>query len=187
MVAMVRMRQVVAIFPLLFVTKIAAYYVAGQPPHPFNPGEVIPLFVNKIYSDETHLPYAYSDLPFVCPSSPAHHQQALNLGQVLRGDRIIESTIKINSKKQVDCQIWCQKQITEDQSKDVEQLIREDHWVEWIVDDLPGATTYVVPKHTSPDQAAEALQAMEKRYNAGFPLGYIDEKVFLSLLYILKY
>ena len=48
---------------------------------------------NKIYSDKTHLPFEYSVLP-VCP--PADDKHVLeNLGEVLRGDRITKSPLKV--------------------------------------------------------------------------------------------
>jgi hypothetical protein len=53
----------------------------------------VDLKYNKIYSDKTHLPFEYSVLP-VCP--PADKKHVLeNLGEVLRGDRITKSPLKV--------------------------------------------------------------------------------------------
>jgi len=51
-------------------------------------------------SDHTQLQYAYFDLPFVCPPTGERHggssfgsgqSVSLNLGEILRGDRIMTS------------------------------------------------------------------------------------------------
>src|ERR1700744_5223526 len=63
----------------------------------FKKSEFVPLYHNKIFSDSSVFPYAYADLPFVCPTHGLKHMFAgiasgssinLKLGEVLRGDRI---------------------------------------------------------------------------------------------------
>jgi hypothetical protein len=53
----------------------------------------VELFYNKIFSERTQLPFAYADLPFSCAvDSPVTHQRhGLNLGELFRGDRIVNS------------------------------------------------------------------------------------------------
>lgn len=83
----------------------AAFYVPGLSPNIFRDGDKVDLFVNKISSERTQLPYSYYDLPFVCgPNDPLHdgsdssagqRRKGLNLGEILRGDRISASDYKV--------------------------------------------------------------------------------------------
>jgi transmembrane 9 superfamily member 2/4 len=78
--------------------------------------EAIPLLVNKVFSDSTQLQYAYYDLPFVCPPTGkkhggstfgSGHSISLNLGEVLRGDRIMTSDYDLVMGQDVECQYLC--------------------------------------------------------------------------------
>jgi hypothetical protein len=60
-----------------------------------NKGDPIPLYLNKIFSFKTQLPYAYSELNFICPTNTRTSRPWINLGQVMRGDRIVESDYKV--------------------------------------------------------------------------------------------
>ncbi len=42
----------------------------------YKDNDPIPLYVNKVYSDNTQLQYAYYDLPFVCSSLPVRRSKA---------------------------------------------------------------------------------------------------------------
>jgi transmembrane 9 superfamily member 2/4 len=133
-------------------------------------GEHIPLLVNKVYSDNTQLQYAYYDLPFVCPPTGKHsaggllsgQSISLNLGEVLRGDRIITSDIDLAVGKDSECNFLCNQVITRKDLRRAKQLIKDGYVVEWIVDNLPGATSFVTVDKT------------RKYYAAGFKLGYTD-------------
>jgi len=55
----------------------------------FDRPQKVPLYVNKVTSTKTQLPYSYYDLPFC---KPKHAKQASeNLGEVLEGDMIKSS------------------------------------------------------------------------------------------------
>ncbi|KAK3182374.1 hypothetical protein K4F52_006377 [Lecanicillium sp. MT-2017a] len=128
--------------------------------------------VNKAYSDNTQLQYAYYDLPFVCP--PTGHSRSagnflsgksipLNLGEVLRGDRITTSDIELAMAKDKECTPLCNIQLPNHDLHWTKELIADGYVVEWIVDNLPGATSYVTVDRT------------KKYYAAGFKLGYTEE------------
>jgi transmembrane 9 superfamily member 2/4 len=72
-----------ASFVLLF-SSCTGFYVPGWSPHTYRVGDSVPLFLNKVSSERTHLPYAYSELPGVCKPKNSH-TVSLNLGQILRG------------------------------------------------------------------------------------------------------
>jgi transmembrane 9 superfamily protein 2/4 len=127
--------------------------------------------VNKAYSDNTELQYAYYDLPFVCP--PTGHARTgagllsgksipLNLGEVLRGDRITTSDIELAMLKDKQCSALCTVQLPRDDLHWAKNLIADGYVVEWIVDNLPGATSYVTVDKT------------KKYYAAGFKMGYFE-------------
>lgn len=72
-----------------------AFYVPGISPTVYHDGYPVALFVNKIFSDKAQLPFAYADLPFVCKPEGEVRRTWLNLGEVLRGDRIMSSGYKV--------------------------------------------------------------------------------------------
>lgn len=131
----------------------------------------IPLMVNKVYSDNTQLQYAYYDLPFVCPPTGQHKSAAgllsgqsipLNLGEVLRGDRIMASDMELAMKKDTSCNVLCTREISRSDLRRAKELVHDGYVTEWIVDNLPGATSFVTVDKT------------KKYYAAGFKLGYTE-------------
>ncbi|KAG0036891.1 hypothetical protein BGZ82_003484 [Podila clonocystis] len=144
-------------------TPTHAFYIPGFSPNIFKVGDRVPLYVNKIFSKKSPLPYAYADLPFVCPSTHAKNEW-LNLGEVLRGDRISTSDYELVVGKNIQCQLLCTRTVKAEESTLAREFIANDYYVEWIVDNLPGATRY------SP---GEGLGDKLQPYRAGFPLGKI--------------
>ncbi|KAL9604251.1 MAG: hypothetical protein Q9219_000649 [cf. Caloplaca sp. 3 TL-2023] len=129
--------------------------------------EAIPLQVNKVYSDRSQLQYAYYDLPFVCPPTGDKHAGytsgrsiSLNLGEVLRGDRIMASDYDLAMGQDQECKYLCSHRTDRQGVKRARKLIEEGYVVEWIVDNLPGATSFVTVDRT------------HKYYAAGFKIGY---------------
>ncbi|MCJ1311076.1 hypothetical protein MMC25_004746 [Agyrium rufum] len=148
---------------------ISAFYIPGYSFKTYKDEEQIPLLVNKVYSDNTQLQYAYYDLPFVCPASGKKHAGmqsgrsiSLNLGEVLRGDRIMMSDYDLVMGQDQDCRYLCSHQIDRGAIKRAQQLVNDGYVAEWIVDNLPGATSFVTVDRT------------QKYYAAGFKLGYKD-------------
>jgi transmembrane 9 superfamily member 2/4 len=72
---------------IVFFSSCTCFYVPGWSPHTYRVGDTVPLFLNKVSSERTHLPYAYAELPGVC--KPKNSQSvSLNLGEILRGIEI---------------------------------------------------------------------------------------------------
>lgn len=90
---------------------------------------------------------------------------SLNLGEVLRGDRIMTSDFELFMGQDVECQTLCSREISRSEVKWARQMIQEGYAAEWIVDNLPGATSFVT------------LDRSRKYYAAGFKLGYQDFSV----------
>ncbi|KAG5297085.1 transmembrane 9 superfamily member 4 [Histoplasma ohiense] len=147
-----------------------AFYLPGYSIKSYRDNEAIPVFVNKIFSDSTQLQYAYFELPFVCPptgkkhGSPfrSGHSISLNLGEVLRGDRVMASDFDVVMGKDVECQFLCNRPIDRQAVKRAKELIMDGYVAEWIMDNLPGATSFVTVDRT------------QKYYATGFKLGYLD-------------
>jgi transmembrane 9 superfamily protein 2/4 len=127
--------------------------------------------VNKVYSDNTQLQYAYYDLPFVCSPTGEHHAGSsllsgqsisLNLGEVLRGDRITQSDIELVMGQDQECNFLCTRSVSRKDVKRARELVRDGYVAEWIVDNLPGATSFVT------------VDKSKKYYAAGFKMGYKD-------------
>jgi transmembrane 9 superfamily protein 2/4 len=143
---------------------------AGYSIKSYRDGETIPMFWNKVYSDQTQLQYAYSELPFVCPPSGRKRLSGLtsgtsltlNLGEVLRGDRIMVSDYELVMGEDQEIRYLCSHQVDAKGLKWAKQLISDHYEAEWIVDNLPGATSFVTTDKS------------RKYYAAGFKLGYED-------------
>ncbi|KIW31138.1 uncharacterized protein PV07_02812 [Cladophialophora immunda] len=156
---------------LLFSCLSHAFYIPGVSIRSYRDEENIPLLVNKVYSDKSQLQYAYFDLPFVCPptgnkhhgsSFASGHSVPLNLGEVLRGDRIKTSDLEINMGQDIDCQYLCDRVVGRKELEWAQQLIEDEYVTEWILDNLPGATSFVTVDRT------------RKYYASGFKMGYKD-------------
>ncbi|KAJ5651740.1 Transmembrane 9 superfamily member 7 [Penicillium longicatenatum] len=156
---------------LSFVSCACSFYIPGYSVTRYKDDEPIPLLVNKIFSDHTQLQYAYFDLPFVCPPSGKAHggspfgsgqSISLNLGEVLRGDRIMTSDFELTMGKDVECQALCTREVSRSNVKWARNLIEQNYVIEWIVDNLPGATSFVT------------VDRSRKYYASGFKMGYRD-------------
>ncbi|KAI5367309.1 Putative nonaspanin (TM9SF) [Septoria linicola] len=146
-----------------------AFYIPGWSIKSYSDGEAIPLFVNKVYSDNTQIQYAYSELPFVC--APSGRQRpgtglisgssvALNLGEVLRGDRIMVSDYELEMGKDEEARYLCSQKVDKSGLKKAIEVVERGYVAEWIVDNLPGATSFVT------------VDKSRKYYASGFKMGY---------------
>ena len=67
---------------------------SGVAPIDFKKDEVVEIRGVKMTSTKTQLPYEYFSLPFCQPEAGVTYQQ-LNLGEVLRGDRIVDTAYDV--------------------------------------------------------------------------------------------
>ncbi|EMC98946.1 hypothetical protein BAUCODRAFT_65886 [Baudoinia panamericana UAMH 10762] len=154
---------------LLCLPLAHAFYIPGWSIKSYANGEPIPLFVNKVYSDNTQIQYAYSELPFVCPPSGRSRpgtglisgsNVALNLGEVLRGDRIMVSDYELEMNNDDEVHYLCSQKVDEAGLKKAIEVVKHGYVAEWIVDNLPGATSFVT------------VDKSRKYYASGFKMGY---------------
>ena len=87
---------------------------------------------------------------------------SLNLGEVLRGDRIMTSDYDLIMGQDQECRYLCSHDTDRKGIKRAQKLVEDGYVAEWIVDNLPGATSFVTFDRT------------QKYYAAGFKMGYKD-------------
>ncbi|XP_072267780.1 transmembrane 9 superfamily member 2 [Pyxicephalus adspersus] len=152
----------------------SAFYLPGLAPVSFcEPGKQtedcktdIELFVNRLDSVESVLPYEYTAFDF-CPSKEGKRPSE-NLGQVLFGERIEPSPYKFKFKENKKCEDVCVKKYTSDpESKQKLEFLKKsmllNYQHHWIVDNMPVTWCYEV-------------EEKQKFCNPGFPIGcYITQ------------
>lgn len=93
------------------------------------------MFVTKLTSTKTQIPYDYYSLPYCKPSKPG--LQAENLGEVLSGERIENSVYKLEVKVAKACEVACVKKLKKNEKEAFVRAIEDDYRVHWMVDNLP--------------------------------------------------
>jgi len=122
----------------------------------------IPIFVNRLVSSETLLPYEYNEFDF-CPDDSKAGSPTENLGQVLFGERIRPSAYHLKFKQDEKCRTVCQRNY-KNEAESIEKLQFLMHGMyfsyenRWIVDNMPMAWCY-------------DTTSQQKFCNPGFPIG----------------
>ncbi|RWS27237.1 hypothetical protein B4U80_01841 [Leptotrombidium deliense] len=161
----------------LFSESIVAFYLPGLAPVNFCEKQwseekdskclsEVKLYVNKLDSEESVIPYEYHDFDFC--SALVEESQVENLGQVVFGERIRSSPYNISFLRQEECRLLCEKEYDLSNSDDVAKLnflrkgMLKNYQHHWIVDNMPVTWCYPVDG--------------EQQYcSVGFPMGcYVD-------------
>ncbi|XP_019718877.1 transmembrane 9 superfamily protein member 5 isoform X2 [Hippocampus comes] len=122
----------------------------------------IELFVNRLDSVESVLPYEYDVFDFC--KDEKEKRPSENLGQVLFGERIESSPYKFNFKQDVKCKAVCTKTYKKDSQQDATRLdfikmgMQLNYQHHWIIDNMPVTWCYEVEDN-------------QKYCNPGFPIG----------------
>jgi transmembrane 9 superfamily protein 2/4 len=67
---MIQIRLLLVVLVLTYITSgNARFYLPGVTPHTFQTDDVVKLFVTKLTSTKTQMPYDYYSLPFCKPKS----------------------------------------------------------------------------------------------------------------------
>ncbi|GIZ04146.1 transmembrane 9 superfamily member 4, partial [Caerostris extrusa] len=130
----------------------------------------------------TQLPYEYYSLPFCRPKKGAIVYKSENLGEVLRGDRIVNTPYEVQMAVDQPCRVLCNHPKTplnwsDAESKDVANRIQHQYSVHLLIDNLPCATRY-----DSTD--------IQPQYEHGYRLGFVEKGIpYINnhLKIILKY
>uniref|UniRef100_A0A452VL58 Transmembrane 9 superfamily member n=1 Tax=Ursus maritimus TaxID=29073 RepID=A0A452VL58_URSMA len=154
----------------------SAFYLPGLAPVNFCEEEKksdeckaeIELFVNRLDSVESVLPYEYTAFDF-CQASEGKRPSE-NLGQVLFGERIEPSPYKFTFNKEETCKLVCTKTYHTEKAEDKQKLeflkksMLLNYQHHWIVDNMPVTWCYDV-------------EDGQRFCNPGFPIGcYITDK-----------
>ncbi|XP_071807092.1 transmembrane 9 superfamily member 4-like isoform X1 [Asterias amurensis] len=155
---------------LLFLASAAclsnAFYVPGVAPVEFRDGEEVEIKGVKITSTKTQLPYDYYSIGICTPALEKIVYMSENLGEVLRGDRIVNTLYKVPMKTDTPCKVMCLAKYTKDQAKIIADRIKEDYNVHLLADNLPAAT--IVTQATKEEPA---------QYVHGYKLGIVVDNV----------
>ncbi|GBG82919.1 hypothetical protein CBR_g36446 [Chara braunii] len=121
-------------------------------------GDELKVKVNKLSSARTQLPYDYYSLPFCRPTKIEN--EAENLGEVLRGDRIETSPYIFKMKKHAACQVVCKIKLDKEGANKFKSKIDDSYAVNMILDNLPVATdmnTYILPGYEIGKKVSERV------------------------------
>jgi transmembrane 9 superfamily protein 2/4 len=138
-------------FIFCFLPLFNGFYVPGVAPKEFKDGDGIEVKAIKLTSVKTVVSYEYYTLPFCRPAGDLHYKSE-NLGEVLRGDRIVNTAYEVFMKKDETCRSLCSstkqpvKSLNTEESAQLRRRISEDYHVHLLIDNLPCATKYTVPE-----------------------------------------
>jgi len=150
---------------LVCLREAVAIYLPGANPKEYKKDDEVLLKVNKLTSAKTQLPYDYYYLPFCKEENTIEPPRTL--GEILKGDKVQSSPMKIQFNRSVNCKLVCPpKKLTREDKDKFRAMIDDDYYVNWLVDGLEGATQM------------EAFSADDSEhftvYSDGFPLGRYD-------------
>jgi transmembrane 9 superfamily protein 2/4 len=146
------------------------FYLPGLAPVNYCPNDKtsdtckskINLFVNRLDSVESVLPYEYNSFDF-CTTDEGD-SPVENLGQVVFGERIRPSPYEINFKEDSLCKDLCKKSYKKDNKDDKSKLdflkkgVIQNYQHHWIIDNMPVTWCYDV-------------EGDQKFCSPGFPVG----------------
>ncbi|KAB5592575.1 Endosomal integral membrane protein (P24a) [Ceratobasidium theobromae] len=132
------------------LTLANAFYLPGTAPHDYHAGEQVPLYVNaltpmvlsadsKLYSLVSSEDDYYHHRFHFCQPKDGPKKQPESLGSILFGDRIFNSPIEFTMLRNDSCKIVCTATVPADDAKFINDRIREDYALNWLVDGLPAA------------------------------------------------
>ncbi|XP_017105760.2 transmembrane 9 superfamily member 4 [Drosophila bipectinata] len=160
------------------------FYVPGVAPVEFVQDQKIDVKAVKMTSSRTQLPYQYYSLRFCYPKNGTLIFKSENLGEVLRGDRIVNTPYDVRMNQQVNCRLLCNQKDrpltwSKEDSALVAERIQHEYFVHLLVDNLPVATRIVNVNSPS-----------EVTYEHGYRLGQVDgENIYINnhLKFIMSY
>ncbi|KAH8279820.1 hypothetical protein KR054_007514 [Drosophila jambulina] len=160
------------------------FYVPGVAPVEFVQDQKIDVKAVKMTSSRTQLPYQYYSLKFCYPKNGTLIFKSENLGEVLRGDRIVNTPYEVRMNQQVNCRLLCNQKDrpltwSKEESALVAERIQHEYFVHLLVDNLPVATRIVNVNNPS-----------EVTYEHGYRLGQVEgDSIYINnhLKFILSY
>ncbi|KAL7306370.1 hypothetical protein TKK_0001794 [Trichogramma kaykai] len=93
---------------VLLLMEVNSFYALGDSTH-FKKGQKIDVEVAKIFSLRTQLSYEYYTLPFCLPKNGTLSYKSENLGEMLRGDIIVNTPYEVAMAQNISCKLLCDK------------------------------------------------------------------------------
>ncbi|GAB1287061.1 Transmembrane 9 superfamily member 4 [Apodemus speciosus] len=160
---------------LCLTCKGSAFYVPGVAPINFHQNDPVEIKAVKLTSSRTQLPYEYYSLPFCQPNKITY--KAENLGEVLRGDRIVNTPFQVLMNSEKKCEVLCSQSnkpvtLTVEQSRLVAERITEEYYVHLIADNLPVATRLEL--YSSNRDSDDKKKEKDVQFEHGYRLGFTD-------------
>ncbi|KAL3196170.1 hypothetical protein MRX96_015576 [Rhipicephalus microplus] len=154
----------------LFTGCADTFYVPGVAPVEFSRGQPIEVKAVKMTSTLTQLPYAYYSLNLCKPKNGTLNYKSENLGEVLRGDRIVNTPYEVHMAVDQKCKLLCHIRDTDpppiswqlEDSQTAAQRIRHQYFVHLLADNMPCATRL------------ESFDSSQPVYEHGYRLGFIE-------------
>lgn len=127
-----------------------AFYLPGAAPHSYHKGEKVELFVNALtpmlagkedakLKSLINYDYYHPKLRF-CGPDGGPKKQPESLGSILFGDRIFNSPYNIKMlEDDSECKTLCTRDVNGEDAKFINDRIREDYALNWLIDGLPAA------------------------------------------------
>lgn len=134
-----------------------AFYLPGAAPHDYHAGDQVNLLVNALTpmlagadnaKIKSMINYDYYNERFhFCQPEDGPKKQAESLGSILFGDRIFNSPYNIRMlEDNATCQTLCRTTVPPEDAKFINDRIREDYALNWLIDGLPAAEWKYDPK-----------------------------------------
>ncbi|KAI0789132.1 Nonaspanin TM9SF [Abortiporus biennis] len=160
---------------LSFLASSNAFYLPGAAPHDYARGDEVKLLVNALTpmlagTDNAKLKslinYDYYNPQFhFCEPEGGHKSEPESLGSILFGDRIFNSPYNIKIlENNGTCQTLCRTNVTPEDAKFINDRIKEDYALNWLVDGLPAAEMKI------------DLKTNDVFFDMGFNLGNDEEE-----------
>ncbi|KAK8664373.1 hypothetical protein V6N13_084166 [Hibiscus sabdariffa] len=151
-----------------------SFYLPGVAPRDFQRGDPLYVKVNKLSSTKTQLPYDHYYLDYCKPDKIVNNAE--NLGEVLRGDRIENSVYTFEMREDQPCKVVCRKKLNAESAKKFKEKIDDEYRVNMILDNLPVA---VLRQRRDGSQST----TYEHGFRVGFKGNYAgskEEKYFIN-------
>ncbi|KAG8788117.1 hypothetical protein FRC15_006081 [Serendipita sp. 397] len=176
--------RLLAIGLILSHSLVSAFYLPGAAPKDYRQGEDVEVDVNVLkpglgYEAEnlrSLLNYDYYDERFdFCKPESGVRSMRSSLGAILFGDRIFNGPIKVKMNVNETCKAICGVTVEPQNAKFIDERIREDYSINWLVDGLPAG------------EVKEDTNTGEVFYDLGFDLGNKDGSLNNHYEIVIKY
>ncbi|RIA89431.1 hypothetical protein C1645_694367 [Glomus cerebriforme] len=133
-----------------------AFYLPGVAPRDYKSGDEVEVHVNSLtpmmaaQQLKSVIPYDYYYKPFHFCQPTELKSQPESLGSILFGDRIFNSRYKLKMLDDVTCEFLCNSTVPAEDAKFINQRIRENYAINWLIDGLPAASKKLDPKTRTP-------------------------------------